>query len=70
MTDEPEIPAAAREVIKRLCRVPQVWDLLLEDLDAEEKRKPQSHFKLRATLIGSFGKVVDARVRLKRSRRK
>ena len=68
--DDIEIPAAARAVIARLYRVPQIWDLLLEDLEAEEKREPRSHFKLRATLIGAFGKVVDARVVLKRKRRK
>lgn len=70
MTDSIELPPKAREVLAKLERVPWVWALLLEDLVAEEKRDPRAHFRLRLDLVGAFGGVVDAAVKLKRKRRK
>jgi hypothetical protein len=61
-----EIPAAARKVIERLSRVPWVWDQVLEELAAEAAREPKSHFRVRVDLIGAFGGVVNAKVKLKR----
>lgn len=61
-----DIPPAARAVIAKLKRVPWVWDQVLEELAAEEAREPKSHFRVRVDLIGAFGGVVNAKVKLKR----
>lgn len=70
LADDLSFPPAARKVVAKLCRVPWVWEVLLEELEAEERRDPKSHFKIRLDLIGAFGKVVDAAYRLKRKRKR
>ncbi len=63
MAAPPEIPRELLEVAAWLSRVPWIWRALRDELAEQQARKV--HFRLRLDLVGSYGSVKDAHVKLK-----